>query len=358
MKILLLGEMSGLHMTVKEGLQELGYDVKLAANGDKWKKIPGADMPLYLQAQGRSFLNKFQNYVIAPACDKRFSGYDVVQMVGTGIFPWFAGYLPITNIFKRNKKVFTCAAGDDYWQYASWKKGRIEYENYFYENNKRIRKAHSKYRLSSVIGDGICRRITRDVEGIIPCIPFEYEIAYSDFPNVKPAVFLPVNTDKIKYKENTVRDNKIIFFHGINRTEDKGSAYIIEAMNNIKKRYSNDVECIIDGKMPYQEYIELMKKVNVVIDQCRGLGYGMNALIAMAEGKVVFTGAEESVVFNMEGECPLVNIRASVKQIEKSMESVIERKKAISEIGYNSRIYAEENHNYIKIAQNYIDTWK
>lgn len=38
-KILLLGEYSGLYHNLKQGLQELGADVTLAANGDAWKKF-------------------------------------------------------------------------------------------------------------------------------------------------------------------------------------------------------------------------------------------------------------------------------------------------------------------------------
>lgn len=34
MKVLLVGEFSGFYLNLKQGLQELGVDVTLAANGD------------------------------------------------------------------------------------------------------------------------------------------------------------------------------------------------------------------------------------------------------------------------------------------------------------------------------------
>ena len=37
MKILLMGEFSGFYLNLKQGLQELGAEVTLAANGDGWK---------------------------------------------------------------------------------------------------------------------------------------------------------------------------------------------------------------------------------------------------------------------------------------------------------------------------------
>jgi hypothetical protein len=55
--------------------------------------------------------------------------------------------------------------------------------------------------------------------------------------------------------------------------------------------------------------------------------------------------------------CPVINIRPSVDQIVFEMEKIIENKNGIQEMGRRSREYVEKNHNYIKIAQEYIDTW-
>lgn len=40
MKILLLGEFSGLYTNLKAGLLELGHDTVIASGGDIWKNIP------------------------------------------------------------------------------------------------------------------------------------------------------------------------------------------------------------------------------------------------------------------------------------------------------------------------------
>ena len=39
MDIVLIGEFSGLHLNLKEGLQQLGINVLLVANGDGWKNF-------------------------------------------------------------------------------------------------------------------------------------------------------------------------------------------------------------------------------------------------------------------------------------------------------------------------------
>ena len=64
MKVLLLGEYSGFYYNLKRGLQELGVEMELFANGDA------------------SPIKRFYNKIILPELQKKqYSGYDVVQMV-------------------------------------------------------------------------------------------------------------------------------------------------------------------------------------------------------------------------------------------------------------------------------------
>ena len=48
MKILLLGEYSRLHNSLKEGLVALGHEVIIVGCGDKFKKLP-VDYSIYAQ---------------------------------------------------------------------------------------------------------------------------------------------------------------------------------------------------------------------------------------------------------------------------------------------------------------------
>ena len=43
MRILLLGEYSGVHYNLSVGLKALGHDVTLASGGDYWKAIESSD---------------------------------------------------------------------------------------------------------------------------------------------------------------------------------------------------------------------------------------------------------------------------------------------------------------------------
>ena len=102
------------------------------------------------------------------------------------------------------------------------------------------------------------------VDYIIPTC-YEYAEGYRDNPKMLPAIPMAINTDNISYKENIVGE-KVVIFHGLNREVAKGTKYIREAMKNISDKYGDEVETIIDGHLPFNEYIQLLDRTNVIID--------------------------------------------------------------------------------------------
>lgn len=356
MKVLLLGDYSSLGLTLKEGLQQLGITVNLAANGDGWKNIPGADMYLFPPSDETRGL-RYRNYVVFPRRDKRFSGYDIVQCPGTDIFSWRAGLKPFENIIGNNDKFFLNVAGVDYYLYKSWKNKKLKYGYYMFDDNEDLRTWLGGKTISSIMRNIRCREITKKAYGIIPVIPYEYEFSYEGFSNLCRPILLPVNTDKHKSGINKV-ERKIVYFHGINRIKDKGSEYIKAAMLRAQEKYPNDIECIIAERMPYDEYVRALERANVVIDQCKSYGYGMNACIAMAKGKIVFSGAEDAVVSKIStSSCPVINIRPDVEQIYSQIIAIIEGRNKITDMGMKSREYVVKYHNYVDIAKQYLEAW-
>lgn len=356
MKILLLGNYSGLGSTLKEGLEQLGEKPILAANGDGWKNIPGADMPIF----NTKYHNRFDRFLqsgIKPRFDRRFEEYDVVQVPGPDVFIWYTGKTPFKHLFERNHKVFINAAGNDYYLYEAWKNKSFEYDYYLYDDNDEACEWSDGKTLASKMMNRRCEYVMKNAYGIIPVIPYEYELPYKQFPNLRKPILLPVNLDKIKYRPNKL-NNKLVIFHGINRVKDKGSNYINEAMDLIQKRYPDQVECIVADRMPYNDYLKTIERANVIVDQCKGFGYGLNACIAMAKGKVVLSGAEQRVIENIDKQCPIFNIRPISEQIYNVLKHLMDHSNEIEEMGYQSRKYVERNHNYIDVAEQYINEWK
>jgi len=350
MKILLFGEYSGLFNNLKDGLVTLGHNVFLASNGDGYRNYP-SDYRYDMHIKGKlgnavGIFNVFTNL-------KMFSGYDIVFVVAPN--PLFK--ISISNelfnyLVKNNEKVFICGAGlytnsfnfwynninSKYYEYthADYNGAPNKYAFPFYVTPKRL-----KLELN----------ILNKLNGLIP-IMYEYSEPFRDFPKLLKTVPIPINLSKFEYKPNIVK-GKIVFFHGLTRP-CKGGEYILKAFDFLSKKYSNHAEFIAKGGLPFKDYMELIDRTNVVLDDTNAYSLGMNALFSMAKGKIVMGGAED--VANKElgyEHCPAINLTKDVNQIILAIDNIIENKNYIEQIGFESRKLVEEYHNYIKVAEEY-----
>lgn len=355
MKVLLMGEFSGLNTNLKNGLLELGVDCTLASIGDGWKKIPGADMPLYT-IEDKSMIKKVYNYLVEPYINRsRFYGYDTVQMVYPVLFKTLINKQMFDSIKANNEKLYISIAGGCSPVYESYKDGRLGY--YIYDNNPEscLRYTSKKWKYTSILEQE--KYGYKNADGLIP-IMYEYAVGVRDLPNCEKTIPIPFDASLIRYTPNKV-NGKIRILHGIIREKSKGSDIIKEALDIIQKRYPDEVEIIIDGKMPLDKYLELLSSVNILVDQCKEHCYGLNALYAMAEGRIVLGGATHNSLkeYGLTS-CPVFHIGPNVDQIVEQLENVISKKNQFEELGYQSRKFVESFHNHITVAQQYIDVWK
>ena len=122
MKILLVGEYSRLHNSLKEGLTALGHEVVLVSSGDGFKKYPSDilikpsifDKPglkIFAKFFDKFFdiqLNKHEYYYNINKLLPSLSGFDIVQLINEQAFrvsPQHEIKL-ITRLIKQNKHVF------------------------------------------------------------------------------------------------------------------------------------------------------------------------------------------------------------------------------------------------------------
>lgn len=348
MKVLLMGEFSSLHKYLKEGLLELGVDVTLVANGDGWKDIKGADGRLF--EQGNNTIDRLLNMFLGSFIKaKEYRDYDVVQIIKPWLYPKRIN-TKILQMVKKNNRCFSLvAAGEDYALLKSYLDGKFDYYLYDYDLD-----ARDKYRDCRAVATE--NKIVEMSDIIIPSL-YEYSIGYEN-NNVSEVIPFPINVSEIMYKENKV-SGKIVFFHGLNREKAKGTPLIREALERLQREYPDEVEVIIDGHLPFDKYTRIMSKANVVIDQCCTYGYGINACIAMAQGKVVMAPCRNELLhsFGIENS-PIIHLMPDSDYIYNQLVRIVENKTDIPLIGDMSRKYVESVHNHIKVAERYVATWK
>lgn len=351
MRVLLFGDHSALHSNLKKGLVKIGCDVVLASYGDAWKKVP-RDISL---SYGSGVFGKVSRKVIPFWMLKEFSDYDVVQYINA--FYVYHPFLPnryfLKQIIGNNEKVFLTAAGDDSFY---WKNGRRRLRYGPFDDALKYDLHSDRHTCESLHAVKFNKWLARNVNGVIP-VMYDYFESYRGHQNLREVIPLPVDLDSVGCKKIELK-KKLTIFHGLNRYGFKGTKHILEAFELIKKRYPNEVELIVDGKMPLRRYLELMSCVDVVIDQTSSYSLGMNGVYALAMGKVVMGGAEpESLEALKVSESPVINIKPCVEDIVLKIEWLIKNRRGLPDLGIASREFCEKVHSAKSVASQYVDAW-
>ena len=128
------------------------------------------------------------------------------------------------------------------------------------------------------------------VDGIIAATAGGYEDAHRSNSKLIGTITFPVDGRVLDRTE----ENPIIrVVHGINRKYSKGSDKIIEALQNTDLEEKAQVKVL--EQLPFELYMQEIANADIVIDQLYGDGLGMNALHAMAAGKLVLTSYDEAL---------------------------------------------------------------
>ena len=378
MQILLIGEFSRLHNSLKEGLEHLGHEVVIVGNGDLFKKFP-VDINIEISTFNKPFLlfirkaiHKITNFDIADfevayklkKNLKTLHDFDVVQLINEdalSIHPKLQIPL-LKTLIKQNKNMFLLSCGDDYTNISFYLKNK---ENYSiltpYLENTSLKKEFSyclKYvsppykKLHDFLYKNSCGVIASDMD---------YHIPLKNNKSYLGLIPNPVNTDKIAYNPLQV-DSKIHIFHGVNTLSEikKGSQFFKDALEIIKEKYPDKVAIHTSFNLPYKEYINVYNLAHIVLDQVYSYDQGYNALEAMAKGKVVFTGAEKEWqnYYKIDEDSVAINASPNISSIVEKLEWLIENPNKILEISNNARAFIEKEHNYILIAKKYLQVWE
>jgi len=375
-RILLIGEYSRLHNSLKEGLVALGHDVTLVGNGDGFKNFP-VDLSTKAKWSESKIGTVFRKVIYRlTKLDiaqlefgirfyfhlKKLKGFDVVQLINEAPIqttPKLERYL-LKKIFNQNPKVFLLCCGVDYIvaKHLMEKKERYSIMNPFFENPNS--KKEYDFILDYLTPNHIKTHelVYQNIVGVIAS-DMDYVLPMQGHPKFLGLIPNPINTTKINVipLENF---DKIVIFLGINRGTyyTKGISFFEKALATIQQKYPNKVEIIIAENLPYDDYIQKYNRAHIILDQVYGFDQGYNALEAMAKGKVVFTGAEKEFeqYYNLT-ERVAVNALPDVDYLVNELSNLIENPNSIKIIGSQARNFIEQEHNYITIATKYCNQW-
>jgi len=378
MRILLVGEYSRLHNSLKEGLQALGHEVQIIGTGDFFKQLP-VDMRLErkyntgfakkikvgiyrlfkIDITSRNLLKQFFDF------DTSLKNFDIVQLINEsplGVQP-SEERKAIDFLNEHNKNIFLLSCGTDYTSVSFAMDKKIRYsiftpllENRISENfyTSALRFLKPKYKkLHQYLYNEV-------IQGVIAS-DMDYHLPLKQNGKYLGLIPNPINTKVLVYNQIECLD-KIVIFMGINRANYflKGLDFFEKALEKIQEEFPNKVEVITAENLPYDVYIKQYDRAHILLDQVYSFDQGFNALEAMAKGKVVFTGAEDEwkILYGYEEDEVCINALPDIDYLVHKLRWLITNPEQIRYISTNARKYIEKVHDYKKVAKTYISTWQ
>ena len=377
MRILLVGEYSRLHNSLKEGLLQLGHEVVIVGNGDGFKNYPvdiylnhSFHKPILKKIKVAIYkltsidLGSVELYLKALFHLKKMKGFDVVQLINESPFVIIPKYEKriIKRLLKNNKKLFLLSCGIDHqcMKFMIANKFRYSIMSPYLNDNSLFELYKFQLQYLNPEFTNLHHFIYERCDGVI-ATDMDYHLPLVGHKKYLGLIPNAINTDKIAYIPTIPTNGKIKIFHGVNTSAiiKKGNHYFTEALKIIDDRYSDKVEINTTYSVPYEDYIKLYDDCHILLDQVYGYDQGYNALEAMAKGKVVFTGAEQEWLdyYGLEKNTIAINVEPNINNIVNNLEWLINNPKQIAMISKNARNFIEKEHNYINIAQKYVDLW-
>lgn len=366
-KILLLGDYSNCHRALAGGLRRLGCDVTQASSGSAWMDCE-RDIDL---SRRRGKLGGAELYwrMMWGDLRKRLRGYDIVAINE----PNFVGLKPqrLRQLFDRlrreNGKVFLTSmstdigfldmleAADSPLRYSEWfvdgKPSRM-----YLDNPRKWDEWHA-----SALVD-YQRHVLDSIDGAVSVL-YEYQlgmeralgadrVAYGGIPidiSLFEPVALPENPATVKLFLGRDRNRKLM----------KGSDYLEIAARRVIERNPGKAELTIVENRPYREFVELLKGAHVVLDQIYSYTPATTALMAMAYGLNVVSGAEpEYYDFISETENrPIINAPIELDELTATIEDIVLHPEEISERGRRSREFVKKHNDSETVARRFLEFW-
>lgn len=380
MKILLLGEFSRLHNSLKEGLLALEHEVFILGTGDSFKKYP-VDYSIHPKIFTEFWffkkcnslfyrlfkidLQKTEKGIRFYLLLKSLHGFEHIQFINSDAIETHSkfGIYLLKKLFNQNKlatkSLLVC--GDETPVIDFLLKKEFDYSilTPFFENPSLKEEFYYSLKYTQPNYRKQFEFVLKNCSSLIVS-DFDYKLPMERMGFSPVFIPNPINTDKIQFSSLNISE-KIVVFLGINRMNyvKKGIRFFEEALAIIQQKYAENVEIIIAEDLPYSEYIKTYERAHIVLDMVYAFDQGYNALEAMTKGKVVFSGAsaEFEKHFNLT-EKVVIDAVPNSKEIASDLEKLILNPNEIVEIGKRARAFVEKEHDYILIAKAYLGAWK
>lgn len=371
MKILLIGEASFLHNTLKKGLLERGHRVLTMSDGNGWHDAP-RDIDLRRSGRwgklgGLRVLWQLLRHL------PQLCGNDVVQIHNYQFVPLMYRWNTLLLRFLKltNRCVVKGCFGDDPQIFRRQAQGVPAYSDTYWSGQLQNAELH-RDRIADVVEHGAeasWRKTTRMADALVACL-YEYWLDYNEPPYAAKLHYIPLpieceemvrwcDGEKVKCVGNDATSHPLTILIGLQPKRDfmKGAMKIATFVEEVARRHPGRVQIKYVEGVPYDEYMHLLAEADVLVDQLYSYTPSMNSLAAMARGTVVIGGGEEEY-YEFIGEKtlrPIINVRPDASDEENiaTIERALFTDGTLERMAQESILFVHKYHDYRLVAKQY-----
>lgn len=371
MKILLIGEASFLHNTLKKGLVERGHRVTTMSDGNGWHDAP---RDIDLRRDGR--WGKLGGLRVVWQLLRhlpQLCGNDVVQIHNYQFVPLMYRWNTLLLRFLKltNRRVVKGCFGDDPQIFRRQAQGVPAYSDTYWSGQLQNAEQH-RDRIAEVIEHGAeasWRKTTHMADALVACL-YEYWLDYNEPPYAAKLHYIPLpieceemvrwcDGEMVKCVGNDAPSHPLTILIGLQPKRDfmKGAMKIAAFVEEVARRHPGKVQIKYVEGVPYDEYMHLLAEADVLVDQLYSYTPSMNSLAAMARGTVVIGGGEEEY-YEFIGEKtlrPIINVRPDVPDEENitAIERALFTDGMLERMAQESIQFVHKYHDYRLVAKQY-----
>lgn len=389
MKILLIGEASFLHNTLKKGLVERGHRVTTMSDGNGWHDAP---RDIDLRRDGR--WGKLGGLRVVWQLLRhlpQLCGNDVVQIHNYQFVPLMYRWNTLLLRFLKltNRRVVKGCFGDDPQIFRRQAQGVPAYSDTFWSGQLQNAELH-RDRIAEVVEHGAeasWRKTTHMADALVACL-YEYWLDYNEPPYAAKLHYIPLpmeceemvrwcdgemvkclgndtlspshpNDSQLPTNLTTSPPHPLTILIGLQPKRDfmKGAMKIAMFVEEVARRHPGKVQIKYVEGVPYDEYMHLLAEADVLVDQLYSYTPSMNSLAAMARGTVVIGGGEEEY-YEFIGEDtlrPIINVRPDVPDEENiaAIERALFTDETLERMAQESIQFVHKYHDYRHVAEQY-----
>lgn len=366
LRILLLGDYSNCHRTLATGLRQLGCDVTVASDGSRWMDVdrdldisrrPGRLGGLALWARLRWPLRS------------RLSGYDIVALSDPHMFQLRPARLkPLFDRLKaENRSVFLTAMSTDiaFLSMLSAPDSPLRYSEWFVVGKPSRWHLQQRSRWLSWHSPDVVayqNHVFSNLDGAVSVL-YEYQLGMERMLGKEKAAYggIPVDTGLYRPGSYGPQSSVVRIFLGRDRSRMavKGSDYLEEAARRVVARHPSRCSLTVVENRPFHEFTALLSQSDIVLDQIYSYTPATTALMAMAMGKTVVSGAEPDF-YDFIGETanrPIINAALTVDGLEHQIERLVLSPETLADRGRASRRFVETHNAAPVVARRFLDFW-